>query len=260
MKRAIRLRFALCCAATAFAADAHAQLEGTLFTQPEERALLDYLREEYRRNNPDDNFNIQEVEIPEVPVDTAPAEDDGPAEYSFGAVMRRRDGNSIWLNGNLLTERELPPGFSLVESGRSVSLRVAWNDETVTLLPGQSLDMATGMVSENLAREIPVALPAAPTAEPEPPAPQAQPDSVEENGAGGDAAEAAESDAAAPALSAAAESGQETETETANADDTLASLMNALSELTPEEQEELARLMEAQQAGATEVEAADAAE
>ena len=66
-KLATYVRLAFCCALALPATDARAQLEGTLFTKPEERAYLDYLRAELLRNNAEDEFNIEEADIPEVP-------------------------------------------------------------------------------------------------------------------------------------------------------------------------------------------------
>jgi hypothetical protein len=150
MKRlATRLPLLFCSFLVLLATEARAQLEGTLFTKPEERAYLDYLRAEFRRNNPEADFNIEEADIPEIPNAVVVEEATGPEEYSFGGVMTRRDGIRIWLNGKLLAESELPEGFSVVESNRSVSLRIVKDGNTYVLLPGQTVDVTGGTVVEN---------------------------------------------------------------------------------------------------------------
>jgi len=138
---------------------ARAQLEGTLFTEPEEREYLDYLRNEFMRNNAANVFDVQEVEIPDIPDATATQTETGPVEYSFGGAMTGREGIRVWLNGRLLAESELPEGFSVVQSSRNVSLRIVNNGKTYLLLPGQTVDVTTGNVVENFQR------PLAPTAE-----------------------------------------------------------------------------------------------
>lgn len=131
---------------------AHAQLEGTLFTQPEERAYLDYLRDEFLRNNAERGFDIEEAAIPVIPTDevAAPA---GPIEFSFGGIMTRRDGSrSLWLNGAVLAERDLPAGMSLVGADRGTSLRIAHEGRTYVLRPGQTVDLVAGKVMESYQR------------------------------------------------------------------------------------------------------------
>lgn len=158
------LRLTACCFALLLAANARAQLEGTLFTEPEEREYLDFLREEFLRNNAAADFNIEEADIPDIPQAVAAAEEAGPIEYSFGGAMARRDGVRIWLNGNLLAASELPDGFSLLESGNTMSLRIVHEGKTFLLLPGQTVDVTAGTVVENFQRPAPAAEAAAVTA------------------------------------------------------------------------------------------------
>lgn len=137
---------------TMAAGTAQAQLEGTLFTEPEEREYLDYLRQEFLRTNPEGGFDIEDGDIPEIPQNAVPVEEDTrPVEYSFGGVMTRRDGShGIWLDGVLLDETQLPEGFSVVTTGQMTSLRVVRDGQTYVLRPGQSVNLATGTVSEML--------------------------------------------------------------------------------------------------------------
>lgn len=194
MKLAPLIRLAACCAMLGASAGAHAQLEGTLFTQPEERAYLDYLRDEFLRNNAEQGFDIAETAIPVVP-DTEPAPT-GPIEFSFGGIMTRRDGSrSLWLNGSVLAESELPAGMSLVSAGRSTSLRIAHEGKVYTLLPGQTVDLVAGSVVESYQR--PQAAPSASESGAVTAPANAQGDSAStENDDSADAAAAAETDAA----------------------------------------------------------------
>lgn len=133
-------------------AGAHAQIEGTLFTQPEERAYLDYLRDEFLRNNAERGFDIEEATIPVIPGDdvAAPA---GPTEFSFGGIMTRRDDTrSLWLNGAVLAERDLPAGMSLVAADRGTALRIAHEGKVYVLRPGQTVDLVAGNVMESYQR------------------------------------------------------------------------------------------------------------
>src|SRR5690606_13101568 len=150
MNKSCIFRITLCCLAVASPGQAQSQLEGTLFTGPEERELLDYLREEFVRNSANAGFNIEEA-IPEIP-EQEPVQA-ASVEHSFGGIMTRRDGmRSIWLDGRLRAEADLPAGFTIVEVDGVLSLRVARAGGAVILKPGQTLDMGTGVVVENFER------------------------------------------------------------------------------------------------------------
>lgn len=213
------VRMAACCSMALLTVEARAQLEGTLFTQPDEREYLDYLRQEFMRANAAEDFDIEDVVIPEIPEDVVAVEPAGPVEYSFGGVMARRDGVRVWLNGQLLGESELPEGFSVVEAGRSFSLRVVHEGQTFVLLPGQTVDVTAGSVIENFQRAQPPAeTTAAPPAEtavdavpsegesPDAPvaAAQALPETSGGNAASGEALAGQDPDIDTDALSAAA--------------------------------------------------------
>lgn len=159
MKAREAIPYAIYCVLAMTAAGAQAQLVGTLFTQPEEREYLDYLREEFLRNNAAEGFDIEETAIPEIPVAEA-TEPSGPTELSFGGIMTRRDASrSVWLNGRLLEESELPDGISLMNGERTASLLIAYEGDTYVLRPGQTVDLTTGNVLENFQRAplVPVA-------------------------------------------------------------------------------------------------------
>ncbi|MEY4641596.1 MAG: hypothetical protein RLZZ227_1590 [Pseudomonadota bacterium] len=151
MKIHALLYCALLPASTFLATEASAQLAGTLFTEPEEREYLDYLRAEFLRNNKEAGFDIEEV-IPVVPDDQAAVET-GPQEFTFGGLMTRRDGErSVWLNGRLLAESKLPSGIRLMDADPSTSLRIAQDGRIFVLRPGQTVTLATGVIVENYQR------------------------------------------------------------------------------------------------------------
>jgi hypothetical protein len=182
------------------AANARAQLEGTLFTEPEERAYLDYLRGEFLRNNAEGDFDIEEADIPEIPEAVVATAETGPVEYSFGGAMARRDGVRIWLNGNLLAESELPEGFRLIESGSNIALQIAQDGKTFVLLPGQTVDVTAGTVVENFQRPAPTAETAT--------APAAEEPAAETDGAAPEAAASQPVEAAAASVAATTTQGE----------------------------------------------------
>jgi hypothetical protein len=152
MKRGLLITLMNCAAVLTMSAGAHAQLDGTLFTQPEERAYLDYLREEFLRNNAERGFDIEEATVPVIPTAEAAAPT-GPTEFSFGGIMARRDGSrSLWLNGALLAESALPAGMSLVGADRGTSLRITHEGKVYVLRPGQTVDLAAGNIMESYQR------------------------------------------------------------------------------------------------------------
>lgn len=223
MKTPALLHCAVLLAAAFLTSQACAQLTGTLFTQPEEREYLDYLREEFLRNNQEAGFDIEEV-IPVVPDEQAPVET-GPQEFTFGGLMTRRDGGrSVWLNGRLLAENELPAGISLMNADPSASLRIAQDGKTFMLRPGQTVTLATGVIIENYQR-ITVA---------EPQSAALETMASAESGS----AEVAE-DAAVTAAADEAETSAATEDTASEQTDLVTTLTEALLVLTPDEKSSL---------------------
>lgn len=177
IKVSATLRVLACCALASWTQQLYAQLTGTLFTEPEEREYLDYLRQEFIRSSAAEGFDIEESQIPEIPDGQLPTES-GPQEFTFGGIMTRRDGSrSIWLNGRVFAESELPAGVSLVMSANSTSLRIANSTATYVLRPGQTVDLTTGSILENYQR--PQADAAALSAPPADPVAAAQPADAE---------------------------------------------------------------------------------
>jgi hypothetical protein len=100
-------------------------------------------------------------------------------------MIRRSDGKStVWINGKPVTEREAVAGTTVV--GRvgadgSVSLQNPQSGRTVSLKPGQSLELLSGTVEEGYSRK-----PVAPE-----PKPQAKPAADDKKGGRPSAEEAA---------------------------------------------------------------------
>jgi hypothetical protein len=126
-----------------------AQLQGTLFTSPEQRAYLDYLRQDFLARSRERGFDITQSEIPEIPTQEAAAAT-GPATYALGGIVRLRDGTQrIWLNGQALSEAELPAGLRLVQQNGVPALRISSSTGSHILLPGQTLELVAGSVLES---------------------------------------------------------------------------------------------------------------
>lgn len=153
------VQYALCAllAATAMGSSAQQAPQnpiqdiGTLFTTPDEREYLDFLRRDFVTRSQLATFNIQEDVIPDIPV---PAETESEApevtQYRFGGVMTRINGNRmVWLNGQQTAERDLPGNLSLATQAGLTVLLINSNGTTYQLKPGQSINLQAGQVSES---------------------------------------------------------------------------------------------------------------
>jgi len=153
----LRALLPACLLCVAPAAPLYAQLEGTLFTSPEQRAYMDFLRQEFLANSRDTGFNIVVPEIPEVTVEGA--ETEGPAEpveFTFGGIMTSRDGSrSVWLNNQLLQESELPDWVRIVAATTGLALQLDANGSRWLLKPGQTVDITSGTIVEEYQRPAP---------------------------------------------------------------------------------------------------------
>lgn len=130
---------------------AQEQSIGTLFTTPEQREYLDYLRREFVARSQLNNFNIQDDVVPDIPVEEA-APDTAPeiVEYRFGGIMVRLNGNRlVWLNGRQVAENSLPGNTSLVQSAGSTMLQIRHNGTRYLLKPGQTFNSQTGRVQDS---------------------------------------------------------------------------------------------------------------
>ncbi len=119
---------------------------GLLFTTPEERAYLDYLREDFLQRTASEGFDIQTEEIPEI----EPEAPEQNVEFYLNAIITNQDGShTIWLNGAPVRELDLPGEVRLVHrSGRDM-LQIATSSATYLLKPGQTVNLSTGELWES---------------------------------------------------------------------------------------------------------------
>jgi len=134
-----------------FPAMIHAQEFGTLFTSPEEREYLDYLREDFVIRSQLATFNIDEDVIPDIPeADIIVETDIEVLEYQFGGIMTRINGNRmVWLNGEQVAEATLPGNLNLVNSPSGAQLRILHNDQVYLIKPGERLNLNSGSSTTN---------------------------------------------------------------------------------------------------------------
>lgn len=133
------------------AAPAAAEFEGTLFSTPQERAYLDYLREEFLASQQEQGFNIIEETLPEIPQDAETAPE--PRVFTLGGIAAGRDGtHTIWLNDKALSTNELESGITLATENGVTGLRFTTDAGTRFLKPGQTIELNSGSVSEGMHR------------------------------------------------------------------------------------------------------------
>jgi hypothetical protein len=123
---------------------------GTLFTEPDEREYMDFLRDELIRNQQLATFNIDEDVIPDIPEEIQ-TEETAPEiiTYKFGGLMTRINGNRmIWLNNNQIPEQDLPGNMSLVTTASGVVLNIRAEGVNYALKAGQSIDLNNGVIRE----------------------------------------------------------------------------------------------------------------
>lgn len=133
-----------------FIQQSFAQEIDTFFTTPEERAYLDFLRQEFLLNNQANDFNIEEV-VPVVPVIEEEAED-APiiSSYTLGGIFTRQDGTrTVWLNNANIDESNLPENMSLRSSEDATLLTIQLESGRFDLRAGQTLDAVNEQVLES---------------------------------------------------------------------------------------------------------------
>jgi hypothetical protein len=133
---------------------ATAQLQGTLFSNEEERAYLDVLRRNFLAERLARGFDIEETDIviPDIESgnEAAPA---GPVYYTLGGIMSRRDGTRrIWLNNQPLEENRLPANASVISDNGILVLQFPTPNGVRILRPGQTLELNGGDVVPNYRR------------------------------------------------------------------------------------------------------------
>ena len=145
----------VCCALAAAATPAPAQERlGRLFFTPAQRASLDIARSQRARTT----LATEKPEQEAAPV---------PQTITYSGVMRRSDGKlTVWLNNQPVHDRLSAGAGAIVGRVRpdgSVTLQVPQSGRSVTLKPGQSVELLGGTVEEGYARRL-----EAPKPEPKP--------------------------------------------------------------------------------------------
>lgn len=129
---------------------APAQEMGILFTEPEEREYLDFLRNEFVRDSQLATFDIDEDVIPDIPiVEEEQAAPEEIVRYKFGGIMVRLNGSRmIWLNESQIAESDLPGNMALVETLTGTLLNIRANGTSYQLKPGQTINLNQGIISD----------------------------------------------------------------------------------------------------------------
>ena len=147
LKRLIVL-FALV-GATAPVAAQPANPPGRLFFTPDQRASLDRARAQRARTT----LSTENTEQDAAPVSQT---------IIYGGVVRRSDGKSTaWLNNQPVYDREQFGGAIVgrVRPDGSVTLQVPQSGRSVSLKPGQSVELLSGAVEEGYSRRLEVSKP-----------------------------------------------------------------------------------------------------
>jgi hypothetical protein len=144
---------ALAAAAVSVPASAQERL-GRLFFTPAQRASLDVARSQRARAA----VATEKSEVEATPV---------PQTITYSGVVRRSDGKTtVWINNQPVHDRESAGAAAIVGRVRadgSVTLQVPQSGRSVSLKPGQSVELLTGAVEEGYSRRI-----EAPKPEPKP--------------------------------------------------------------------------------------------
>jgi len=141
LKRLIVL-FALV-GATAPVAAQPANPPGRLFFTPDQRASLDRARAQRARTT----LSTENTEQDAAPVSQT---------IIYGGVVRRSDGKSTaWLNNQPVNDREQFGGAIVgrVRPDGSVTLQVPQSGRSVSLKPGQSVELLSGAIEESYSRK-----------------------------------------------------------------------------------------------------------
>jgi len=138
-------------ASTPVAAQAQERL-GRLFFTPAQRASLDIARSQRARAA----LSTEKPEQEATPV---------PQIITYSGHIRRSDGKTtVWINNQAVHDRESAGAAAIVGRVRpdgSVTLQVPQSGRSVSLKPGQSVELLTGAVEEGYPRGIETAKPEA---------------------------------------------------------------------------------------------------
>jgi len=158
---------ALAAAAMSVPASAQERL-GRLFFTPAQRTSLDVARSQRARAAVATEKSEQEA----TPV---------PQTITYSGVLRRSDGKTtVWINNQPVYDRESAGAAAIVGRVRpdgSVTLQVPQSGRSVSLKPGQSIELLSGAIEEAYSRRLaapepkPAAKPAVDAKAAKPPAP-----------------------------------------------------------------------------------------
>ncbi|HLF39525.1 MAG TPA: hypothetical protein VI545_07560 [Burkholderiales bacterium] len=157
MTRDWNISLTVCCALAAAAISVPAPAQerlGRLFFTPAQRASLDVARSQRARAA----LSTEKPEQEAAPV---------PQTITYSGVLRRSDGKTtVWINNQPVHDRESAGAAAIVGRVRpdgSVTLQVPQSGRSVSLKPGQSVELLSGTVEEGYSRKL-----EAPRPEPKP--------------------------------------------------------------------------------------------
>ena len=157
MTRDWNISLTVCCALAAAAISVPAPAQerlGRLFFTPAQRASLDVARSQRARAA----LSTEKPEQEAAPV---------PQTITYSGVLRRSDGKTtVWINNQPVHDRESAGAAAIVGRVRpdgSVTLQVPQSGRSVSLKPGQSVELLSGAVEEGYSRKL-----EAPRPEPKP--------------------------------------------------------------------------------------------
>ena len=157
MTRDWKITLTVCCALAAAAISVPAPAQerlGRLFFTPAQRASLDVARSQRARAA----LSTEKPEQEAAPV---------PQTITYSGVLRRSDGKTtVWINNQPVHDRESAGAAAIVGRVRpdgSVTLQVPQSGRSVSLKPGQSVELLSGAVEEGYSRKL-----EAPRPEPKP--------------------------------------------------------------------------------------------
>jgi hypothetical protein len=156
MSRELKVGLVVCGALSALATSVPAPAQerlGRLFFTPAQRASLDIARSQRARA----------ALATERTEEAAPV----PQTITYSGVLRRSDGKTtVWINNQPVNDRDSAGAAAIVGRVRpdgSVTLQVPQSGRSVTLKPGQSVELLGGTVEEGYSRGL-----EAPKPEPKP--------------------------------------------------------------------------------------------
>jgi|SaaInl5LU_22_DNA_1037371.scaffolds.fasta_scaffold37334_2 hypothetical protein len=138
-----RLSAQILCGSMFLCTQVGAQELGTLFTSPEEREYLDYLREEFLARTAEAGFDIDQNAVPDIPQEEETAQ--VTVQFHLSGIVSTRDsGRVVWLNGESILESDLPSNAKIVTADGVNALRLVTPERAYVIKPGQSVNVSSG--------------------------------------------------------------------------------------------------------------------